>query len=67
MIKINLVFKRDRLLYEKKLDICFVGVLVVCEDNKNSDKIKVFKEVLISKEICYYIIKEILSEVVVVF
>ncbi|HGC8325600.1 TPA: MetQ/NlpA family ABC transporter substrate-binding protein [Streptococcus agalactiae] len=65
--KINLVPKRDRLLYEKKPDIRFAGALVAREDNKNSDKIKVLKEVLTSKEIRHYITKEIPSEAAVAF
>lgn len=65
--KINLVPKRDRLLYEKKPDIRFAGALVAREDNKNSDKIKVLKEVLTSKEIRHYITKEIPSEADVAF
>ena len=51
----------------RKNQISVAGALVAREDNKNSDKIKVLKEVLTSKEIRHYITKEIPSEADVAF
>lgn len=65
--KINLTPQKDRLLYEKKPDVHFAGALVARQDNKNSAKIKVLKEVLTSDEIRDYITNELPSEAEVVF
>ena len=65
--KINLTPQKDRLLYEKKPDVHFAGALVARQDNKNSAKIKVLKEVLTSDEIRDYITNELPSEAEVAF
>lgn len=65
--KINLTPKKDRLLYEKEPDIHFAGALVARQDNKNSKKINILKEVLTSDKIRNYITKEIPSEAEVAF
>ena len=59
--------QKDRLLYEKKPDVHFAGALVARQDNKNSAKIKVLKEVLTSDEIRDYITNELPSEAEVAF